>query len=243
MFSVVIPTLQRSPDLWPLVQQCSAHPLVLEVLVINNAKAPLTWDSPKVRVLQQAENIYVNPAWNLGALEARGDWLAIINDDVRFGDAAFDVAARLLRTGLVGLVAPDEASYLEDVRGRPTWRLQFEFNAKLGTFMCLRRADYSPIPDELKIWGGDNWLFWSQLKPNATIKNVQFVTDMGTTTSDPEFSASRSRESARATELLDLGPHRRWWRLLGPAMSAVRRFARGLKTSQELRAHDHEGPA
>ena len=91
-FSVVIPTLQRSDDLDAIVKQCAAHPLVFEVLVINNSPRPLVWESAKVRVLQQERNIYVNPAWNLGAREARGEFLAIVNDDVRFDDLAFDLS-------------------------------------------------------------------------------------------------------------------------------------------------------
>lgn len=108
-FSVVIPTLQRSEDLWAIVNQCAAHSRVLEVLVVNNAPTPLVWESPKVRVLQQQRNIYVNPAWNLGAREARGDFLAIVNDDVRFDDAAFDLAARGLRW--FGVVGPDRSCF------------------------------------------------------------------------------------------------------------------------------------
>ena len=65
-FSVVIPTLQRATELRPLVDVCAAHPLVGEVIVVNNASAPLSWESPKVRVLHQEANIYVNAAWNLG---------------------------------------------------------------------------------------------------------------------------------------------------------------------------------
>lgn len=51
-FSVIVPTLQRSGELHQLVDQCVAHPLVQEVIVINNATNPVIWDSPKVRVLQ-----------------------------------------------------------------------------------------------------------------------------------------------------------------------------------------------
>lgn len=50
-FSVVIPTLQRSDDLHAVVELCAAHPLVAEVLVINNAPALLEYGSSKVRVL------------------------------------------------------------------------------------------------------------------------------------------------------------------------------------------------
>lgn len=87
-FSVVIPTLQKSSRLEEVVSICTDHPLVHEVLVINNAQQPLTLNSPKVRVLQQEQNIYVNPAWNLGAREARGEYLAIVNDDVIFDPEA-----------------------------------------------------------------------------------------------------------------------------------------------------------
>ena len=66
MFSVIIPTLQRSGKLKPLIELYSHHHLVKEVLVINNAPAAI--EAPRgVRVLDMGENIYVNPAWNLVA--------------------------------------------------------------------------------------------------------------------------------------------------------------------------------
>lgn len=42
------------------------HPLVGEVIVVNNASSPLAWESPRGRVLQQDASIYVNAAGNLG---------------------------------------------------------------------------------------------------------------------------------------------------------------------------------
>ena len=109
-----------------------------------------------MRVLQQAENIYVNPAWNLGAREAKAEFLAIVNDDVRFGDEVFAVARRGLRW--FGVVGPDRSTFTlpspDRVRLRPArpTATTFEF----GTFMCLRRRDYLPIPETMRIWGGDD---------------------------------------------------------------------------------------
>lgn len=144
-FSVVIPTLQRSEDLWAIVNQCAAHPRVLEVLVVNNAPTPLVWESPKVRVLQQQRNIYVNPAWNLGAREARGDFLAIVNDDVRFDDAAFDLAARGLRW--FGVVGPDRSCFSLTQEEEPRLRLARRSTTLFGfgTFMCMRRGTTGPF--------------------------------------------------------------------------------------------------
>lgn len=221
-FSVVIPTLQRAPELHPLVEQCAAHPLVLEVLVINNAPEPLSWVSPKVRVLQQAENIYVNPAWNLGAREARGEYLAILNDDIRFGDEVFDLVARALRRGWWGLVSPSRSCFTPAQAGRPGVRLADSGSPFRGTFMAMRLSDYVPVPDDLLIWGGDDWLFVHQKRPNAVLVNTPFVTVMGTTSGSAEFAPMRERERVRTWEYL--ATVHRWWHPIAAVVLHARRL-------------------
>ena len=83
-FSVIIPTMQRSPMLWPFVEQLCSTNDVDEVLIINNAPARLTFVNRKVRVLDQPENLYVNPSWNLGVSIARSKYICIANDDLAF---------------------------------------------------------------------------------------------------------------------------------------------------------------
>ena len=192
-FSVIIPTLQRSDELHPLVEQCAAHPLVLEVLVINNAPEPLHWASPKVRVLQQAENIYVNPAWNLGAREARGEYLAILNDDIEMEPAVFDAVARILRRGWFSMVGP-AASCMVSEGGRIRHRPGSLRTEPFGTAMFLRKADYEPIPESMRIWGGDDWLIYNQARPIAKLVGARFRTDMSVTSASPEFAEMRRRE-------------------------------------------------
>lgn len=210
-FSVIIPTLQRSPQLWPLVEQCAAHGLVGEVLVINNSSEPLQWESQKVRVLQQARNIYVNPAWNLGVREARHGFLAIINDDVRFGDEALVEAHRVLARGWFGVVSPDRSCFLDVEPQRSiSHRLAGGNNIYRGTFMALRRTDYVPIPEQMRIWGGDDWLMGVQKRPNAVLVATRFQTLPGTTTLSPEFQAMREQEQAICDlTLSQLKPQ--WW--------------------------------
>lgn len=211
-FSVVIPTLQRSDDLHTVVDLCASHPLVVEVLVINNALDALEFASDKVRVLDQEKNIFVNPAWNLGAREAQGEYLAIINDDVIFDPAAFDVVARKLSRGRVGIIGPDKTAMRLEPQGSPTTRIAgfASLHFAFGTAMFLRRSDYVPIPEEMLIWGGDDWLFASQRWPNRVLLNVRFRTEDGATTSSPEMQARREREVEVAGAVLAHVP-RRWW--------------------------------
>lgn len=224
LFSVIIPTLQRSPRLKHLVRICADHPLVLEVLIINNAPVPLKFESSKVRVLDQAENIYVNPAWNLGAREARGELLAILNDDILFDVQALDYSAKLLRRGWVGLVGPS-ASCFRSPEGPIAWRLATHENIpnRFGVFMCLRRSDYVPIPEQLRIWYGDDWLFLQQRRPNVALMGTAFDTEMGTTSGSPEFRELREVEARAARTIIDPLRGSRWWHGPSRALHTLRR--------------------
>lgn len=215
-FTVVIPTLQRAPGLRSLVLRCAEHPSVREVLVVNNAPEPLPVTHPRLRVLQQGTNIFVNPAWNLGAREARGSLLAIVNDDVEFEDEALTHAAGILRRGFFGIVGPDLSTFSDDGSGRISHRLARHDapRRRFGTFMCLRRTDYVPVPDELRIWGGDDWLIAQQRRPPAALIRTRFRTDMSTTTRAEEFQRLFEQERERTDRLLAAVRGTRWWHRL-----------------------------
>lgn len=224
-FSVVIPTLQRSPDLWPLVEQCAKHPLVHEVIVINNAPNPLHFQSESVRILDQHENIYVNPAWNLGAAEAKGEWLAIINDDVSFDDELLEHAAERLRSGRWGIIGID-GSFMNRSRATRIRNRIAAYNHignSFGSFMCLHRDTYSPIPSDLLIFGGDDWLFLSSPRPNLVIQGARFDTEVSATTRDPEFQAFIEAEYARARSYANDLRGTRWWHRPVFALETARR--------------------
>lgn len=230
-FSVIIPTLQRAKELHELVEMCAAHPRVLEVLVINNAPEPLAWESPKVRVLQQEENVYVNPAWNLGAREARGKYLAIVNDDVLFDGDLLDQAARLLNRPWVGMVGIDV-----HYRGRRKVRPAGPAHTSLGygVFMAMRSKDYVPIPGDMLIWGGDDFLFWTQRRPPVVLMGVRLDTDMSTTSASPEFQQMRLDEIAATERHLAGVIGQRWWHRPATALAFARK-ARG-RVGSMLRA-------
>lgn len=213
MFSVIIPTLQRSATLGALVEQCAAHPLVAEVLVVNNApESPLAWASPKVRVLTPEANVYVNPAWNWGVRESSAPWIALVNDDICFDDEVFDHAAAVLREGFFGMIGPDASCLNADAAGLTvSHRFASRDTLGFGTFMCLRRENYTPVPDDLLIWAGDHWLFWSQPRPNAIFVRTSFRTEMGTTAGSPEFQHLRAEEAARWASHWKRLRGSRWW--------------------------------
>jgi GT2 family glycosyltransferase len=87
-FTVIIPTLWRSNftiDLLTSYENCT---YVDEILLIDNAvtaRPQIDFSVyKKLRFLEQEENIYVNPAWNLGVNEAKNELIAISNDDILY---------------------------------------------------------------------------------------------------------------------------------------------------------------
>lgn len=232
--SVVIPTLQRSPMLEPLVELCARHPLVLEVIVINNAQQPLSFGASGVRVLDQDENIFVNPAWNLGAREAKGGVLALINDDVMFDPEVIDAAIAALEKPLTGIVGVDGA-FLNKPRESPirTRLATYEhITGGFGVFMLMRTADYVPIPPSLRIWGGDDLLFMGQRRPNRVLLGAGIRTDMSVTSSSAEFQAMRQREWHETGRLVSAAPWR-WWHGPSRALARMRKMrARALRARQ-----------
>lgn len=185
-FSVVIPTLQRSPMLADVVALFAGHHLVREVIIINNAAPALGFGDRKVRILDQDENIFVNPAWNLGVREARSPYLIISNDDLVFPPRLVDSALRRLgpRTGIIG---PDKSCFLPGRDGRARFRPTYELTHAFGTLMFMARSSYVPVPDQLKIFFGDDWLFYHQRRRNLLLRGPRVVSPMSVTSGSPEF--------------------------------------------------------
>lgn len=211
-FSVIIPTLQRSDLLPQVVNLCDSHPLVGEVIIINNEQKPLDFSSPTVRVVNLEQNIFVNPAWNMGVSLARHDLIALVNDDVLFQPVAFDVAQKALTRGFFGIVGPDRLAFTVPP-GSPRVRLP-RFSPTtygFGTFMCMKKENYHEIPSNLKIWGGDDLLIQSQKMPPGVIVGVKFETDMGTTSGSAEFSEMKKTEFTERDRLLKILEGKRWW--------------------------------
>jgi hypothetical protein len=232
-FTVIIPTLQRSSLLGELVSRLGDSPLVDEVLVVNNAEAPWTSPHPKCRVLDVGHNIFVNPAWNLGAREARAPLLAIVNDDVLFDAGILRPIARRLGRG-AGIIGP-AAGCVRDVEAprsrilrRPFFVPAYERPYAFGTAMFMRREDYVPIPDDLKVWRGDDYLFRRQVRRNFVMLGIDVRTHMSTTSGDPAFDAIKEADMTAFHQHHAEDAYRlRFWKEFRIARSIGSAWARG----------------
>lgn len=253
--TVIIPTLQRSDRLDAAVQSFIRDPLVAEIIVINNAPTPLAWDSPAVRVLQQETNIFVNPAWNLGAREARSEFLLFANDDAIMDPRALAHAVQRLRRG-AGIVFACSHCYGRRWPGPITLTPAFDrdHHPHMGVWFAMARDAYTPIPEDVKIWYGDDWLFYRQHgRKNYAMHGARFITDMSSTVKefhgspvierDIELYVSRYVDQGE-TRAVPLGIANRFWAWFEARHQAPDRMRRRLGAARRrlARARDsHPG--
>lgn len=193
-FSVVIPTMWRTECLTKLLNRIIPHPLVDQILLIDNDtenRFDLDIDSNKLEILVQDENIGVNPAWNLGVSLSRNNKILIVNDDVEFDVRLFDKAYDFVtpENGTIGLCPGVSEFNQPPITDRSIdiipWDRQHTFG--FGCLFFVHKETWKPIPQGLKIYYGDNFIFDRMLhlnKTNYIITNMDFSTVWATTTSD-----------------------------------------------------------
>lgn len=193
-YSVVVPTMWRVAEQFVgFLEKLCDHPAVDEIIIINNdnTKTPQGLTHPKIKMFDFGKNIFVNPAWNFGVKTARNSRVCIVNDDVVFDLDVFDKLQDMLvpENGLFGLhPGTPEFNHIpvttKSIDVLP-WTGQHTYG--YGCLMFLNKDIWSPIPDGLDIYYGDNFIFDLQLgrgKTNYIIANMDHYTQFAVTTSD-----------------------------------------------------------
>ena len=198
MYSVIIPTMWKCArfNLGYTVDELCRHPLVGEVIIIDNSdRVDEIKVDPKIKHILEGKNTYVNPAWNKGVELAKYDKLAILNDDIWMDWNIFNVLEPYIteETGVIGMAennytTPDKEFGLEPIIHR---------NGGFGCAMFLHKENYTPIPNEMKIWGGDDWLFVknrNRRKQNYKIVGFKVEGELSATSDSVELGPIKERD-------------------------------------------------
>lgn len=189
-YSVIIPTMWASDKIQKMIKVYDKSPYISEVLIINNKpEDSLKLKSKKVKEIYKGENIYVNPAWNLGVREAKEENIIIANDDVYFNNLNELLNRINLRDKMI--VAPDLTSFREIKKDngkiikidRYLGKIKIEETSQMtlgyGTFMIMKKSAYQVVPSHLLIWEGDTLQF--QANDSYTFKGIDIETEMSET--------------------------------------------------------------
>lgn len=176
----------KSPRITQLLTDLVNCDVVGEVIVIdNNIEFSLPMpESDKISLHLMMENTYVNPAWNYGVERAKFDNIAICNDDVNFNPsflATYDDGS-LQHLGIIGMawenyqMKADHNIHLKLMKQRPYgW----------GCLMLMHKSKYTPIPEDLRIANGDDWL--AQHATPYELHGLAIQSEISTTSRLPEL--------------------------------------------------------
>lgn len=171
MLSIVIPTLQKNlAALYNLLDNLTKDEAVSEIIIIDNSLKGLNYNHPKIRIITPNENLYVNPSWNLGVKEAKGEIVGLLNDDIMIAkDFCSDIIKQMNRSmGLVGMNSGDYIITTNEIKNPKKTDLYLEktkyMDMSFGVMMFFYKDTYPFIPDKLKIVYGDVWLYYQYKK-------------------------------------------------------------------------------
>jgi len=162
---------------------------ITKIIIIDNdfSKRPKSkvLNSEKIKILNYNENIYVNPAWNKGMEHVSDELVCICNDDIRVDrlilamvqefESIMSKAVDLIGVGNTSTncfgICPFEMDITKNLGNQA-----FGF----GIAMFIRKKNYKPIPNDLKVWFGDDYLV-RNCKNVFTISSNKFNGEMSST--------------------------------------------------------------
>jgi hypothetical protein len=158
MYSVVALTMWKCERFRETLTELNEHPLVGEIILIDNSESDVEpLNLSKLNHIKEVKNTYINPAWNKGVSLAKYDKLLVLNDDLWFDWNIFSILEPYITEdiGLIGMAEENFDNPSNEFGLEPIYH-------RNGGFACaffIHKKNWIDIPLEMKLWGGDDWLF------------------------------------------------------------------------------------
>jgi GT2 family glycosyltransferase len=168
MITFIIPTLWRSNKIRETIESINKSDRQdIELIIIDNLNSEYSTNDPRITVIRAKNNIYVNPAWNIGVTLAKNEYVCILNDDITLNvDCLLNNFEKFKETdpdfGMIGLHKDNISGALSINYDNDNLELE-ELDCRtfgFGCMMILKRSNYVQIPTEFKVFFGDDYLYY-----------------------------------------------------------------------------------
>lgn len=156
MFSVVIPTLWHSDYIYTTINRLEHHPLVGEIIIIDNSSEVKELNGDKIKHIYERNNTYVNPAWNKGVSISKYDNICIANDDLAFNPNVLDFVLPHIKCGIIGQHISNYDKWVTDFN--PAIEKMEGRDWGWGCLFFIHKSNWIDIPNDLLIACGDDYL-------------------------------------------------------------------------------------
>lgn len=175
MYSVIVPTLWKAnmDKFKDTLSELNKSENIIEIILIDNdptvdeeLKQHVLHNTTKVKHLRMDRNIYVNPAWNLGANMALGEYLVFLNDDVWCNPSINNIFELHKKhqdkeNGIYG--TSTECFFCKDINDPPqvedmVYKEGVGRNDGWGCMFIWKRDKWIDIPNDLLVFYGDDYI-------------------------------------------------------------------------------------
>ncbi len=180
LISVILPTLWIPDYVETTILNLIEHDTVGQIIIIDNngTSSKKNINHEKITYIKESHNTYVNPAWNKAVKYASYDKLMFLNDDIYTDWKLIDLVAPHI-TSNIGMIGLGNKVMEPGLKLRPIEELVENFKLIPSTkrvkgYACLffmHKSNYRNIPDGLKIFYGDDFLYSVTKKDNFQITN------------------------------------------------------------------------
>lgn len=165
LIEIVIPTVWKSVHIHTMLPRYINNPYVKKIHLIDNGKDAenqLKVNSYKLNIYKphRYNGYWVNPAWNLGVEKCEEDSIVcLIGDDILFDDSIFQyISQHENEIQLMGMQKENLKHFTPDIKYNPDIISVENRDWGWGIFIVTHKKYWKPIPKELKVYYGDDWL-------------------------------------------------------------------------------------
>lgn len=202
-YTVVIPTMWRSDLLYLALKQYVNSLWINEIILIDNNHNLVNQKKikdKKVKIISKKENLFVNPSWNIGCELSSNDNIIFINDDVFISD--INKLIKVIDNSnfdLVGLDLKNSNKHEEIVITEIDKKTKRPYG--FGCCFFIKKEKFKTIPNEIKIWYGDDIQYYSNLnKAMVSIPKIQFEMSKTVNSIENLFSIVNDNDQPRYLE-------------------------------------------
>lgn len=164
MISFIVPTMWKSKDtLFNMLDSYKeANIPNAEFILIDNSHE--CYLEPEITILIPKENLFVNKSWNIGVQLAKNDIVCLLNDDIEINFQTIKNNIEAINNLDFGIIGFDANKNLGTERNDDTDIFEFkEAECRylgFGCMMFIRKENYIKIDERLRIFFGDDLLYW-----------------------------------------------------------------------------------
>jgi hypothetical protein len=133
-----------------------------EFILIDNVHG--CYLEPEITILIPKENLYVNKSWNIGVELAKNNIVCLLNDDIEINFQTIKNNIEAINNLDFGIIGFDANRNLKTERNEDADTFEFkEAECRylgFGCMMFIRKENYIKIDERLRIFFGDDLLYW-----------------------------------------------------------------------------------